>query len=585
MSKDEFVQLHLARLNNYISEITGNTVTVSKYERKSVEYFLRLKSKYLYKEERLIRVLRFFFYLNIPTMRKGIIQAEVMPFQMLWLAAIYCLYVDDQTRLIQECVFSTAKKNNKSTFCAMIALNELINDDEEGAKVFVGANSTTQARIIIRLTGEIVNASPILSKYVEVWKSSIVQRGSITDNTVTTVSTDGKNIQGHGASCSIVDEIFLAKNTEVANKLKTGSEGRTNPLQILISTAGESRSNDVYELVSQSKNILDQVVENDNTFIFFAELDHPDEAKTITPEVLRKANPALGYTVMTDQLLTSYNKAKLSSSDLAEWCRDHLNMWAEDIGQGLWVELDIIKSNMYAYRTKFSGTTKQDLVTGTTVQLITNKIIPQLSLPVNSRVVIGTDFSSVADFTGINIMTYNKEHDEFYSENIVIRPSNQRVVTRKGGIGMQKYIDNGSILQNNLPVLDDELVLEIFRQLKRRYIIQNIGYDERLSGIIIQKIQNKLGLECTRVDQNAYSLGKPLNLIEKYMTLDKYLIAPNECVIWQAKNIVIWSDGNGNKKIVKNGSRDSVDNWVAANIAMNIWLRDNEYLFSERKAS
>jgi len=584
LSRDEFVTEHLNRLDQYIKEVTGGTITVSGYEKKSVEYFIRLKGKYLWKPECLIKVLRFFSFLRIPTVSKGIIQAEIMPFQLLWLAAIYGLYKDDSTRLINQCIFSTGKKQSKSTWCGLVSLNALCNDREPSARIMIGANSTRQATIIIKYIADIVEQS-FLKDYIYVWKSSIIHHGQTGDNIITAVSTDGKNIQGLNTSVSVVDEFCYARSMDIANKLRTGSVSRTNPLQILISTAGESRTTEAYEVMMLGKNILDQVTENDSTFVFIAELDHPDEANNVTAEILRKANPALGYTVMVDQLLDSYSKSKLNAADLAAFKRDHLNMWAEDVGTGLWVDLDIIRTGMREYRTRFinsTGSTSTDLLTGETVQLVTNKVIPKLTLPPQSRVVIGCDFSSVSDVTGLHVMTYNKQADEFYCENIVLLPSNTKVVTRKGGLSLQKWIDNGSIVQNNLPVLNDDLVLEIFRQLKRRYKIENIGYDERLSGIIVQKIQNKLGLECTPVKQDAYSLGKPLNLIEKYLTLGKYLIAPNEMILYQAKQIVIWSDGNSNKKIMKNGSRDSVDNWVAANIAMNIWLRDNEYLFSER---
>lgn len=46
-------------------------------------------------------------------------------------------------------------------------------------------------------------------------------------------------------------------------------------------------------------------------------------------------------------------------------------------------------------------------------------------------------------------------------------------------------------------------------------------------------------------------------------------------MMWNMRNVTLYSDGNGNIKIVKNKSKDSVDGAVALGMAMGQFIQTN----------
>lgn len=586
MTKKEYVQSHLGKLERYIDAIINDETIVSVYEKKTVQYYLRLRHKYDFRQENLVKLLRFFFYLNQPT-RNGIKQIEIIPFQMLWLSACVCLYYPNTNkRVITRFIASCAKKNNKTGLIALLALDRLlgITQNETLPKIVVSANSKSQALLLIKQIGEVCTNSPLLQNdRIEVWKSKIVYKTDEGDCIITNASTDSKTIQGNSINMSVTDEFLFLDNTDTIDKLATSQANVNNPLQILISTAGDDKTSDSYKLMAMGKNILDGSVENDSTFCACYELDNPDEANLLTTSsgstIIRKSNPAISYTVTEEQLLSDYNRDKHTQSSLMGFKRDRLNLYGDDIGFNQWCDLNDLKSCMRQFDDYLSGSTGCDVLTGESLQYVTNKIVPQLRLPIDSKVVVAVDFSSSSDLTSIHIQTYVKEVDSFLTENIVMLPTNEKAIIRNGGFSFQRWIDNGTIIQCNSPTLNPLLVIEIFKTIKNRYNIEVVGYDHNHAGTHIMLLEDKLGLYCQAVPLNMQSLGMPLTLVERYIAERRYLTAPNSCLLYQAKNVWTVQDGNANKKIIKNKCKDSVDSWFAANISMNVWLRDNQHLF------
>jgi hypothetical protein len=84
LSPKDFVNVHLKRLDDYITGITSNTISANRFEKLAIDRFPLHHSKYWYKEKELIRALRFFSLLQIQISSEAR-QCDIMPFQMLWL--------------------------------------------------------------------------------------------------------------------------------------------------------------------------------------------------------------------------------------------------------------------------------------------------------------------------------------------------------------------------------------------------------------------------------------------------------------------------------------------------------------------
>jgi phage terminase large subunit-like protein len=67
----------------------------------------------------------------------------------------------------------------------------------------------------------------------------------------------------------------------------------------------------------------------------------------------------------------------------------------------------------------------------------------------------------------------------------------------------------------------------------------------------------------------------PLKYLEKLMYDGLVSFGGNPVTLWNFRNVVLYSDGNGNIKIMKNRSRDAVDLAVTAGMSLGAWLAVN----------
>lgn len=559
LSTDEYVKENLSRLDQYIKAVLDGGSGAGQYEVKTVQRFLQLKQKYIWDEKALVKVLRLFSLLRIPTVNAGVIQASLPGYQLLWLAAQYALVVDNGNRLITSCYYNVAKKNSKSTFTSLCCILECAFDGDPQAEVIICANSQSQARIILKYCGEIINASPLVKDYFQVFKNSIVSESNTGNNTIKAITTEGSTTQGYNASTVIADEAAFSKSLDILEKLRTGTIARNNKLQIVVTTAGDNRLFPCYELHRSCEAILNGDVEADSVFCAIYSFDDYDKEGSDPIPYLRKTNPSLGEILKQEALINDYEKAKLIPYQLLAFKRDHLNMWLDDALDKVWIDSSFLRTAMKKNQTIKPG----------------------------SRIWVGCDFSSHRDLSGIFWLAYDPTGRTFITDCKIILPNNDQNTIRAGSIDLQPWIDQGHIIRCATKSLDDELVLGIFEELNRTYKIINIGYDgASLGRFIADKILYRIKKPTTEVKQNNYSLGLPLQVIERYILNGQMSLPPNPTLLYMAKNVRIFTDTNNNPKIMKKQS-EAVDAWVALNIAMNVFLQDNPDTLMDfhRKAS
>jgi hypothetical protein len=120
LSPNEYVQQHLKKLSDYITDVTGGSINCGRYERLAVQRFIEHQSKYLSKENELIKVLRFFSLLNMP-IKNETKQFVVMPFQLLWGHHSLRCGKTIAHAFYHSSYLLISKKNNKSTYAAAVA--------------------------------------------------------------------------------------------------------------------------------------------------------------------------------------------------------------------------------------------------------------------------------------------------------------------------------------------------------------------------------------------------------------------------------------------------------------------------------
>lgn len=173
---------------------------------------------------------------------------RLRPFQRDLLDDIYRLGPDGR-RLRRTYVVGLPRKNAKSQLGAAIALYHLIADSSDAApQVVSAAGDRKQARLVFDEARRMVLSSPELRAVCTVQRDVILcQRNG---GTYRAVSADAGLQQGLNPSCVIFDELHVLKSPELYEALTLGSAARSQPITLVISTAGSDLDSPLGRLYS-----------------------------------------------------------------------------------------------------------------------------------------------------------------------------------------------------------------------------------------------------------------------------------------------------------------------------------------------
>lgn len=112
------------------------------------------------------------------------------------------------------------------------------------------------------------------------------------------------------------------------NVLVSGMGSRRNPLGFIITTAGESRggTSPCYMFYEYCKQVLSLTVENNNLFVYIAEMDSEEEIHDSTNWI--KSNPNLDVSVKMTSLQQAYLRAK-DGGEMDNFLIKHMNRWIQ----------------------------------------------------------------------------------------------------------------------------------------------------------------------------------------------------------------------------------------------------------------
>lgn len=540
---NEFISIHLKRLDDYITGITSSTINANRYEVLAVERFLKHKQQYWYNLDELKRCLKFFSILNIQIKNQPR-QVEIMPFQMLWLASIVGLYKTPTERLYSQSFILVAKKNSKSTFAAILALYFTLGCGVLNAHTLMVGASREQAKTLINYVEFIVKNSPAITPLFQVNKNIIYNRTETANNRIEIRASEAGNIQGIGVGMglSIVDEMAYHPNAELQQSIKSAQIAQPNHHQLIISTTSNNLTNPAFELYESAVNILTGQIDNDDLFTAIYTLDNKDEYKD--PKNYRKSNPAIGYTITQEAIEREVKSATALPQKLETVLNHHFNIWHNQ-HQENFISDDQVKALM----------------------------IDDKQIPTGSTVWLGADFSSLNDLSAISLLWYDEKEKEFLTKIYHIFPNNEKRRIKQGSIDLQRWIDEGYIVRCETPSLDEQLIIDLIRDITSKYKIHNFGFDPYNARILAQRLKNELGLQTTEVRQN-FTMSFPLKYIEKMISEEKLFFDKSPVTRWQFRNLIVRTDRNNNYQITKSKG-ESVDGIVALTVAMTCYLNDN----------
>jgi phage terminase large subunit-like protein len=210
------------------------------------------------------------------------------PFIMLeWMKrAVDDIYLIDSNgkRVRRTYLIGVPRKNAKSTLCAALGIYHLIVDRSDSApQIISAAGDKKQARMVFDEAKRMVLASPELSAVCQVFRDEI--RCSLTNGVYKVVSADAGLAHGLNPSVVIVDEYHVHKTSDLFVALTSGSATRSQPLTLVITTAGHNKESPLGVLYEYGRRVQSgEVVDPSFGFTWYGpnegeEFDYKDPAK------------------------------------------------------------------------------------------------------------------------------------------------------------------------------------------------------------------------------------------------------------------------------------------------------------------
>ena len=489
------------------------------------------------------RVFEFFYFVFISD---GIKYSRFVltPYQAWILSELFGWYYADKPdkRRYRYGLLYTARKSGKTVFFVAVEMLILIYDYQEAPEAYLCATTREQAGQALKYSKNIIKHSPALKKRLKPQQFQILYPKR--DGLMKVLANKPDKNDSLNPSVFIMDEMHAHPTLDFFNVMKSGMLFRKNPMGIITSTAGFNREYPFYQMLSTGQKVLEGVIDDDITFYALYTLDDEDNIDDF--HQWEKANPNINHTVKLTDLVAEYRKATLMPSELNNFITKNLNRYIDNIEQ--W-----IPDSQYV------------------------KCFANIAPPTGQRLqaFVGIDLSSIRDIAAIVISWTDPVTGKLAVFPEFHFPQNETKRIRASGIDLREWIDKGHIIEHPTATIDQEIILERIRHWHTVFEIMQINYDKWNSGFIIPKIETELFIFCQHFQQQTTWFNFPLKYIERLFYEENIAASTNPVLRWMFSNIVLYYDGNGNIKIMKNKSLDSVDGPVALAMSVGAWLQYN----------
>jgi phage terminase large subunit-like protein len=472
---------------------------------------------------------------------------QLEPWQAFIVWSIFGWKRKDGLRRFRSAYVEVPRKNGKSTLCAGIGLYLFFADDEGGAEVYCAATKKDQARIVFEEAVKMRASSPSLAKRIvknrdnmHTFAGQKFEPLGADEDTL-----DGLNIHGY-----IVDELHAHKSRGLLDVLDTATGARRQPLGFKITTAGFNRESICWKEHEYGTRILEQVIEDDSTFVYIACLDDGDDWEL--EKNWQKANPNYDISVKVDDLRRKALKAAQEPTALNSFLRLHLNQWTQQ--ETRWMPLD-----------KWNACVGESLA-GVDAKVLREQMAEKLA---GRRCFGGLDLSSKIDLTAWVLLFPPSEDDPRWivlprfwipDENVLER-------VKKDRVQYDVWIREGFISTTEGNVVDyDEIRAAIVRD-RQRYDLVECAFDPWNATQLAVDL-GKDAVKAVEFRQGYASMSGPTNELMALVVGRKLAHLANPVLRWQAGNLVVKQDEAGNVKPDKAKSSEKIDGIVGLVMAL-----------------
>lgn len=429
------------------------------------------------------------------------------------------------------------RKNAKSTLAAVIGLYMLGPDEEFGAEIYSGATSQDQAMEVFRPALLMAKATP---RFCERYGITVnASNLSITENNSKFEPIIGKPGDGASPSCAIVDEYHEHKTPELFDTMQTGMGARSQPLILVITTAGSDISGPCFLHQGELQKILQGVVENEQRFGIIFTVDNDDD--WTAEEALMKANPNFGISVDADFLKLQQRDAQENPRKQNIFKTKHLDIWVAAASP--WLNLHKLQKGGDAKLTP----TSRDW----------------------DGTALGLDLASKQDIASAVLLCWIgsgvSDRDYFaFSRNYV--PAD--ALEKPENAHYQAWVNSGHLIATPGSMISlaqiEEDALELCAEVGNRVVAKDPWGGHQMGANMEEQ-----GLEVVDIPQQVRYLSDPMKEIQALVEAGRFHHDDNPCYVWMMSNVEVKEDRNENLFPRKARASNKIDAAIGTIVAMN----------------
>ncbi|ATF31036.1 terminase large subunit [Staphylococcus simulans] len=465
-------------------------------------------------------------------------------FQKAYISALFG-FVDKETgkRRYTESFFYVARKNGKTTMLSAIALYMMIADGESGAEVYSVASKRDQANILFDQAHEMIKQSPDLSRNIRKRKSDLYFSHNFSK--MQSLGKNSNSLDGLNAHLVVIDELHSIQDRNLYEVMKQSQSARTQPLLIMITTAGTHRGTIFDDLYEYACNVVDGNLKDDNFLPIMYELDEKKEYKN--PECWQKANPSLNISKRVEDLERKVARAENDANNLTGILTKDFNV--RETSHNAWL----------------------------TFEQINNTATFDIKDFADWYAIGGADLSITTDLSCATLLFVDPETEMRYVHQMYWLPEdNLRERVDNDKIPYDKWHEQGLLRLCRGNTINYSDITEWFVEMIEDYEITPlwIYYDNYSARYWVDEMEGH-GFKMVRTPQGARTLSLPMQNLGADLKKHKVNYNNHPILKWCLTNTGIETDRNGNIVPVKNQSPKRRIDGTASLLDAYVGLFDN----------
>lgn len=457
-------------------------------------------------------------------------QLVFQPWQHFCIGSLFgWVHKNTGVRRFREGTIFLGRKNGKTTMISGVSNYAVSQDGESGARVYLLSNAKDQAKLLFDESKAMVEASPTLRKNFVALRDAI--KYNKTKSKIEARASDSKKLDGLNTHLGVFDEIHEFKDYKLINVIKKSRGSRKQPLILYITTAGYQLDGPLINYYEQATDVLDEVIEDERTFYFMAELDSEEEFDR--PDLWIKANPSMGVSLHLPTLREDWEKDKRTPAERSDFITKQFNIFVDNADESFLDFATLKKNNKERDPEEF-------------------KTIPCIG---------GFDLSDSEDFTSACLEFPIMETGEVFVLSHTWVPY-KKVTMDNEKLPFREYEQEGLLTIVKEEYIRKELVYDWFVEQSKKYIIELITYDPAKAFGLVESLNN-YGFKTEVVRQGHLTLGPAVDDVKERFIDGNVIFNNNRLFRWYVNNVKMVEDRNRNKLPTKIGRYRKIDGFAA----------------------